>query len=113
MSDLQAARRTALAGLRYQYARNISSPRFAALVERLLAPAPCVFGTSAPFRQHLIIKNQAGKKGHELIVSFFKNKSFGENVQIAESMSTLWICYNIVNLLFVKGVYSLCKHYYY
>ena len=40
VSDVQAARRAALAGLRYQYARNVSSPRFAALVERLLATGP-------------------------------------------------------------------------
>jgi hypothetical protein len=40
VSDLQEARRAALAGLRYQFARNVGSPRFAALVERLLATGP-------------------------------------------------------------------------
>ena len=40
VSDLRNARQAALAGLRYQYARNITSPRFAALVERLLATGP-------------------------------------------------------------------------
>jgi hypothetical protein len=40
VSDLQTARRAALAGLRYQFARNVASPRFAALVERLLATGP-------------------------------------------------------------------------
>lgn len=40
VSDLRNARQAALAGLRYQYARNVTSPRFAALVERLLATGP-------------------------------------------------------------------------
>ena len=40
LSDLPNARQAALAGLRYQYARNIDSPRFAVLVERLLATGP-------------------------------------------------------------------------
>ena len=40
VSDVQAARRAALAGLRYQFARNVASPRFAVLVERLLATGP-------------------------------------------------------------------------
>jgi hypothetical protein len=33
-------RQAALAGLRYQYARNIASPRFADLADRLLATGP-------------------------------------------------------------------------
>jgi hypothetical protein len=40
VSDVQTARRAALAELRYQYARNIASSRFAGLVERLLGTGP-------------------------------------------------------------------------
>jgi transcriptional regulator with XRE-family HTH domain len=40
VSDVQGARRAALAELRYQYAWNITSPRFASLVERLLGTGP-------------------------------------------------------------------------
>ena len=37
LADVDGDRRAAVAGLRYQYARNVASPRFAALVDRLLA----------------------------------------------------------------------------
>jgi transcriptional regulator with XRE-family HTH domain len=37
LADVHGDRRTALAGLRYQYVRNIASPRFAALITKLLA----------------------------------------------------------------------------
>lgn len=37
LADVESDRQAAVAGLRYQYARNISSPRFASLVTRLLA----------------------------------------------------------------------------
>lgn len=37
LPDVDADRQAAVAGLRYQYARNVASPRFAALVNRLLA----------------------------------------------------------------------------
>ncbi|MGI8449522.1 MAG: helix-turn-helix domain-containing protein [Streptosporangiaceae bacterium] len=37
LPDVHAARRAAIAGLRYQYARNVTSDRFAALIARLHA----------------------------------------------------------------------------
>jgi transcriptional regulator with XRE-family HTH domain len=40
LADVDGDRRAAVAGLRYQYARNVTSPRFAALVDRLLATGP-------------------------------------------------------------------------
>ena len=41
----------------------------------ILGPAPCVLEKlHGRFRQHLIIKNQAGKQGHELVTSFLKTK---------------------------------------
>src|SRR5258705_4327718 len=40
LTDVDGARRAAVAGLRYQYARNVASPRFAVLVDRLLATGP-------------------------------------------------------------------------
>ena len=40
LADVDADRQAAVAGLRYQYARNVSSPRFAVLVDRLLATGP-------------------------------------------------------------------------
>jgi DNA-binding XRE family transcriptional regulator len=40
LADVDGHRRAAMAGLRYQYARNIASPRFAVLVDRLLATGP-------------------------------------------------------------------------
>jgi transcriptional regulator with XRE-family HTH domain len=40
LADVHADRQAAVAGLRYQYARNVASPRFAALVDRLLATGP-------------------------------------------------------------------------
>lgn len=40
LADVDGDRRAAVAGLRYQYARNVASPRFAALVDRLLATGP-------------------------------------------------------------------------
>jgi transcriptional regulator with XRE-family HTH domain len=40
LADVDADRQAAVAGLRYQYARNIASPRFAALVARFLATGP-------------------------------------------------------------------------
>lgn len=40
LPDVHAERRAALAGLRYQYTRNIGSDRFAALIETLLETAP-------------------------------------------------------------------------
>jgi DNA-binding XRE family transcriptional regulator len=40
LADVDGDRQAAVAGLRYQYARNVTSPRFAALVDRLLATGP-------------------------------------------------------------------------
>jgi transcriptional regulator with XRE-family HTH domain len=40
LADLEDDRQAAVAGLRYQYARNVASPRFAVLVDRLLATGP-------------------------------------------------------------------------
>lgn len=40
LADVDGDRRAAVAGLRYQYARNVGSPRFAVLVDRLLATGP-------------------------------------------------------------------------
>lgn len=40
LADVDGDRRAAVAGLRYQYARNVASPRFAVLVDRLLATGP-------------------------------------------------------------------------
>jgi len=40
LSDVHAGRRAIIAGLRYQYARNVASDRFAALVARLQASGP-------------------------------------------------------------------------
>lgn len=40
LADVDSDRRAAVAGLRYQYARNVGSPRFAVLVDRLLATGP-------------------------------------------------------------------------
>ena len=40
LADVDGDRQAAVAGLRYQYARNIASPRFADLVDRLLATGP-------------------------------------------------------------------------
>jgi len=38
--DVDSDRKAAVAGLRYQYARNVASSRFAVLVDRLLATGP-------------------------------------------------------------------------
>jgi hypothetical protein len=40
LADVDGDRQAAVAGLRYQYARNVTSPRFAVLVDRLLATGP-------------------------------------------------------------------------
>ena len=40
LADVDGDRQAAVAGLRYQYARNVASPRFAVLVDRLLATGP-------------------------------------------------------------------------
>ena len=40
LPDVHAARRAAIAGSRYQYARNVTSDRFAALIARLHATGP-------------------------------------------------------------------------
>ena len=40
LADVDGDRQAAMAGLRYQYARNVASPRFAVLVDRLLATGP-------------------------------------------------------------------------
>jgi len=40
LADIRAARRAIVAGLRYQYARNVASDRFAALVDRLRETGP-------------------------------------------------------------------------
>jgi primosomal protein N' (replication factor Y) (superfamily II helicase) len=56
----------------------------------ILGPAPCVLEKlHGKYRQHLIVKNQAGKKGRELIASFFKNRNFGEAVQIAVDIDAI------------------------
>ena len=40
MTDIRAVRRAAIGWLRYQYARNLSSPGFTGTVERLLQGSP-------------------------------------------------------------------------
>ncbi len=40
LADVDGDRQAAMAGLRYQYARNVASPRFAVLIDRLLATGP-------------------------------------------------------------------------
>lgn len=40
LPDIRAVRRAVIAGLRYQYARNVASDRFAAIVARLQATGP-------------------------------------------------------------------------
>ena len=56
----------------------------------ILGPAPCVLEKlHGKYRQHLLIKNLAGKKGQDLIASFFKNKNFGETVQIAVDIDAI------------------------
>jgi primosomal protein N' (replication factor Y) len=56
----------------------------------MLGPAPCVLERlHGKYRQHLIVKNQAGKKGQDLISSFFKNRNFGETVQVAVDVDAI------------------------
>ncbi len=56
----------------------------------ILGPAPCLLEKlHNKWRQHLIIKNQLGEEGHNLIAAFFKNRPTIDDVQVAVDMDAV------------------------
>ena len=56
----------------------------------VLGPAPCLLERlHGKYRQHLIVKNNCGAHGRNLIATFFKARPTEEDVQIAVDMDAI------------------------